>query len=134
MTSSSMGTGSDATCIQLPSPTPQPRGLFMTPWERQMAFTDFLEIFYGSRDEATTGGHRLVPYMQRQNSNLTEEFAALLEDIDREMPLFAEAFGAPPEAINMWFGDSRSNTSFHKESHPQNGSVSAMFFTQYFPP
>lgn len=31
---------------------------------------------------AQAGGHRVVPYMQRQNDNLRGEFSRLLEDID----------------------------------------------------
>lgn len=44
-------------------------------------------------------------YAQRQNSSLSEEFSKLLPDVG-PMPAFAEAFGAPPEATNIWIGKS----------------------------
>ena len=43
-------------------------------------------------------------YAQRQNSSLSEEFSELLPDVG-PLPTFAEAFGAPPEATNIWIGD-----------------------------
>ena len=43
-------------------------------------------------------------YAQRQNSSLCEEFSKLLPDVG-PMPAFADAFGAPPEATNIWIGD-----------------------------
>lgn len=49
--------------------------------------------------------------MQRQNSNLTEEFSELLEDIERHIPWATDAFGTEPDAVNFWAGDSRAITS-----------------------
>lgn len=45
-----------------------------------------------------------VMYAQRQNSSLSEEFSELLPDVG-PMLAFAEAFGAPPEATNIWIGE-----------------------------
>lgn len=53
--------------------------------------------------------------VQHQNSNLTEEFSILLSDLGpAPLAWAAEVFGGPPEASNMWVGDERSVTSFHK--------------------
>ncbi len=43
----------------------------------------------------------VVPYLQHQNSSLTAELAPLLEDVDAELPWATEAFGAPPDAVNL---------------------------------
>lgn len=55
--------------------------------------------------------YRGVYYMQRQNSNLTDEFPELLEDIEKHIPWATEAFGALPDAVNFWLGDERAVTS-----------------------
>lgn len=53
-----------------------------------------------------------VPYIQKQNSNLTTDFSELLEDVDLQTIQFAyEAFNKQPDAINFWMGDERAITS-----------------------
>lgn len=53
-----------------------------------------------------------VLYIQRQNSNLTEDFQELWKDIDIESLSFAaEAFNKEPDAVNFWMGDERAITS-----------------------
>jgi uncharacterized protein YjaZ len=54
---------------------------------------------------------------QQQNSNLTEEFPVLLQDVDAQLEFAAEAFGAAPDAVNLWIGDQRSETTFHKDHY-----------------
>jgi jumonji domain-containing protein 7 len=51
-----------------------------------------------------------------QNSNLTEEFEALLEDT-RELEWARVAFGKAPDAVNFWMGDGRAVTSTHKDPY-----------------
>lgn len=51
-----------------------------------------------------------VCYMQRQNSNLTEEMSELLPDV-RELIWAEKVFGKPPDAVNFWMGDERAVTS-----------------------
>lgn len=46
-------------------------------------------------------------------SNLTTELPALLPDVG-ELPWAAEAFGSAPDAVNLWIGDERAATTFHK--------------------
>jgi jumonji domain-containing protein 7 len=54
---------------------------------------------------------------QHQNSSLTVEYPALVEDIQPGLPWAEDVFGGPPEATNLWIGDERSVTSFHKDHY-----------------
>lgn len=56
-------------------------------------------------------------HLQQQNSNLTEEFAPLLADVEPQLGFAGEAFGAAPDAVNLWIGDARSETTFHKDHY-----------------
>jgi len=59
-----------------------------------------------------------VHYIQRQNSNLTEDFPELVDDLDYSILNFAkEAFDKEPDAVNFWMGDSRAVTSMHKDPY-----------------
>lgn len=59
-----------------------------------------------------------VHYLQSQNNNLAEnEFEALRSDIPSSVPWCDEVFEKPPEAVNLWFGDSRSVTSIHSGNY-----------------
>ena len=55
-------------------------------------------------------------YIQKQNSNLTEEWIDVLQDV-KEISWATEAFGKSPDAINFWMGDSRAVTSTHKDPY-----------------
>lgn len=52
-----------------------------------------------------------IPYIQRQNSNLTEDLEELMADVKGDISFASEAFGKLPDAINFWMGDSRAITS-----------------------
>lgn len=59
-----------------------------------------------------------VHYIQKQNSNLTEEHPELVDDLDDSLLHFAKlAFNKEPDAINFWMGDSRAITSMHKDPY-----------------
>ena len=60
-----------------------------------------------------------VPYLQEQNDCFRTEYggSALASDVDSEVPWATAALGCPPEAVNLWVGDSRSQTSFHKDHY-----------------
>ena len=78
--------------------------LFMMPEERQMTMEEFVQhIENPSPDQ--------VYYIQKQNSNLTDEFRNIIEDVDDEIHWASEAFGKTPDAINFWMGDERAVTS-----------------------
>lgn len=59
-----------------------------------------------------------ICYIQRQNSNLTDDFPELMNDLDPSQINFArEAFNKEPDAVNFWMGDSRAITSMHKDPY-----------------
>ena len=62
-------------------------GKFVMPEEKRMSVAQFLDIL---EEPASANG---VYYIQKQNSNMTEEFAALLDDVDSGIAWGTEAFG-----------------------------------------
>lgn len=63
----------------------------------------------------------VIPYIQRQNSNLTEDFSELMTDVENYIGFASEAFNKKPDAVNFWMGDERAVTSsikhlLHKNS------------------
>ena len=81
---------------------------FALPHEEQMGFEAFLALLSDKQAER-------VVYAQAQNDSLRQEFAQLMPDIDPELAWAAEIFGQPPDAVNLWIGDSRSVTTFHRD-------------------
>lgn len=74
---------------------------------------DALEGGGGAGEDADS-----VPYYSAQDSSLTRELPALLDDVDYGALAFAEqAFAAPPEAQNIWIGDGRSLSSLHSDPY-----------------
>lgn len=86
-------------------------GVFVTPEERVMKFGEFLDILEGSNPS------KAVFYIQKQNSNFTDEFETLEEDVDRDIHWATEAFGKVPDAVNFWMGDERAVTSMHRDHY-----------------
>ncbi|CAO3663271.1 unnamed protein product [Umbelopsis vinacea] len=83
---------------------------FATPYEKKMPFNKFLDIMLGAQNE-------YPHYASLQNSSLTTEYKVLMDDVDPDIPWFTEALGRKPDAINFWFGDSRSKTCLHKDPY-----------------
>lgn len=84
---------------------------FVLPEEQTMK----LEEFLNKLDESGNGN---VYYIQKQNSNLSNDFHELLNDIDMQTLKFAfEAFNKEPDAANFWMGDRRAITSLHKDPY-----------------
>lgn len=93
------------------------------PEEQTMSMNEFLDALEDRRYLAKNPLNSLsvndlvlfsgfVHYIQKQNSNLTEDFSELLDDIDCSLLDFAkEAFGKEPDATNFWMGDERAITS-----------------------
>ena len=105
---------------------------FVLPLERQMQMCDFLEHLATQQpcsqqqdhcDEVEAEGSGSPPsqqeimYMQQQNGNFTSHFPELLDDIEPELQWASQAFGASPDAVNLWIGNSQSVTSFHKDHY-----------------
>ncbi len=79
-------------------------GHFVLPEEKIVPMEEFLNLLENPVE------HR-VPYIQKQNSNLTDEFPELLEDSGAEIKWASEVFGNRPDAVNFWMGDERAVTS-----------------------
>ncbi|KAI3438998.1 hypothetical protein D9Q98_001410 [Chlorella vulgaris] len=136
--SNEMATGDGACSSAACSTTGQ---CFALPHQVKMPLRNFLAFLHASKLQQAAEGHaaagrggagsgRLdadavaaarcsppVPYLQFQNSSLTSELPQLLADIDPQLSWATEAFGVPPEAINLWIGDERSMTSFHSDPY-----------------
>ena len=84
---------------------------FVLPHNEQRTLASFAELFWRTQREQID----CVPSVQFQNSNLAEFGASLASDTGLDMAWAAQAFGTgQPDATNIWVGDSRSVTSFHK--------------------
>ncbi|KAJ3654453.1 hypothetical protein Zmor_013641 [Zophobas morio] len=83
---------------------------FVLPEEVQMTMKEFLT-------KLDDQNRQHICYIQKQNSNLTEDFGELMEDVDSEIPWASEAFNKKPDAINFWMGDARAITSMHKDPY-----------------
>lgn len=84
---------------------------FVTPEEQMMSMTEFLDRLDSKEDEK-------IFYLQKQNSNLIQDFPELLKDIDMSTLRFAsESFNKRPDAINFWMGEDRAITSLHKDPY-----------------
>jgi len=89
-----------------------PQGsLFVMPEERSIDMGDFVDII--ENPDSANG----VFYIQKQNSNLTVEFKDIMGDIEADLDWATEAFGKPPDAVNLWMGDERAVTSMHKDPY-----------------
>ncbi|XP_043198143.1 bifunctional peptidase and (3S)-lysyl hydroxylase Jmjd7-like isoform X2 [Amphibalanus amphitrite] len=76
-----------------------------------MHFAKFLDII------EEPDKHNGIFYIQKQNSNLTEEFPELLDGVPADIPWMSEALNKTPDAINFWMGDGRAVTSLHKDHY-----------------
>lgn len=91
-------------------------GVFVKPLERRMRFGDFLDAIAGEGGGGGQAGE--VLYASKQNSSLTEEFPALLDQLPDPGPWLGEVFGAARvDAVNLWLGDRRSVTSAHRDNY-----------------
>ncbi|ESO91613.1 hypothetical protein LOTGIDRAFT_122126, partial [Lottia gigantea] len=84
-------------------------GKFVMPEERSMTMSDFLDVLDTNSKE--------VFYIQKQNSNLTEEFQSIIKDVSTNIPLGHDAFGKEPDAVNFWMGDGKAVTSMHRDHY-----------------
>ncbi|KAK8760853.1 hypothetical protein V5799_027880 [Amblyomma americanum] len=85
--------------------------VFVTPEERAMKFGEFLDILEGRNPS------KAVFYIQKQNSNFTDEFVTLTGDVERDVHWATQAFGKAPDAVNFWMGDERAVTSMHRDHY-----------------
>jgi peptidyl-lysine (3S)-dioxygenase / protease len=88
-----------------------PQGdVFLLPDNREMTMREFIPLFRDSK----LPGASFVPSVQYQNDNMSE-FGCLADDFDVSFPWAFQGFDSEtPDAVNLWIGDSRSSTTFHK--------------------
>ena len=70
-------------------------GKFVMPYEKTMHMKDFLNIIESPKD------YKGIFYIQKQNSNLTDEFSTLLQDVDSGISWGTDAFGKLPRYM-IW--------------------------------
>ncbi|PSR72924.1 hypothetical protein PHLCEN_2v11227 [Hermanssonia centrifuga] len=107
---------------------PDERLYFAEPHVEHMSMAEFLVRLSSGHDSQSTDSE--VVYLQSQDGNLfsstpdvESEFSALSSDVPKDLPFITEALGSPPEAVNLWIGDSRSVTSIHSDPYENIYSV-----------
>ncbi|CAI5476712.1 unnamed protein product [Closterium sp. Yama58-4] len=64
------------------------------------------------------GGKGALQWFEHQNGSFRTEFAALAADADEHIGFATAALGGNlPEAVNLWIGDERAVTSWHKDHY-----------------
>ncbi|KII95182.1 hypothetical protein PLICRDRAFT_34019 [Plicaturopsis crispa FD-325 SS-3] len=101
---------------------------FVEPHVQEMPLDDFMATLTG--DSGTSSSLHETHYLQSQNGNLYSalsfggdpeydgsEFEPLRSDVPREVPSCSKAFDRPPDAVNLWIGNSKSVTSIHSDPY-----------------
>jgi len=92
--------------------------VFVSALVEQVEFPQALErIVGGSRCCGCLQEDDEVAYAQQQNGCFKSEYSSLASDADAHIPWATEALGCMPEAVNLWIGNQRSVTSFHKDHY-----------------
>ncbi|KAH7430237.1 hypothetical protein KP509_09G089500 [Ceratopteris richardii] len=89
----------------------QQQAFFATAYVEHVPFPEALDMILHS----SIGSG--VAYAQEQNSCFLTEYSALSADADTHIPWATEAFGCLPEAVNLWIGNEKAVTSFHKDHY-----------------
>lgn len=84
---------------------------FVMPEERTMTFDTVLDILEKKKEAAG------VFYVQKQNSNFTDEFRELIKDADSHIPWATEALGLYSEILILYSGHS---LNLSVRYHPAN--------------
>lgn len=80
-----------------------------------MPLRDFLSAL--AQRGGAASGLPGVPYLSHQNDSLRDEFPRLAADVPPCIAFAQDAFGTPPDAVNLWIGDARAVTSVHKDHY-----------------
>lgn len=86
---------------------------FASAFVEKMDFDEALACIISSGDPYSP----FVAYAQEQNDCLRSEYSSLSDDVEPDIPWATEALGCEPEAVNLWIGNGRSETSFHKDHY-----------------
>lgn len=84
-----------------------------------MSLSEALRLIVNTgKEEAAAAAANVVAYAQQQNDCFRSEYGGLAGDVDSHIPWATEAFGGClPEAVNLWIGNARSHTSFHRDHY-----------------
>ncbi|XP_057448869.1 lysine-specific demethylase JMJ32 [Lotus japonicus] len=93
------------------APHPSTSLCFASAHVQHVPFTDALNLISSSHPS------KFVAYAQQQNDCFRSEYSSLAGDCDPHIGWATEAFGAQPEAVNLWIGTQQSQTSFHKDHY-----------------
>ncbi|THU65041.1 hypothetical protein C4D60_Mb01t32950 [Musa balbisiana] len=100
--------------VPLPSAPGGGRGLcFATACSRSMEFSEALHLIAATGSPSSP----VVAYAQQQHDCFRAEYSALAADVEPHIPWATEALACLPEAVNLWIGNGRSETSFHKDHY-----------------
>ena len=98
-----------------------PGEVFVQPEEREMTLREFATMLATPTEDPDANAHAsrrpAVPYVSRQCGSLLEEFPSLVDDCADEIPFASQALGKRPDAVNLWIGDERSQTTFHRDHY-----------------
>ncbi|OCH94076.1 Clavaminate synthase-like protein [Obba rivulosa] len=106
---------------------PDGKQYFAEPYVQRLTMSSFLAAL----SSGDSNSREEVRYLQSQNGNMfrssyfdvhdaedePSEFEALREDVPSEIPWCSEALDRPPDAVNLWIGDSASVTSIHSDPY-----------------
>ncbi|XP_023923161.1 lysine-specific demethylase JMJ32 isoform X3 [Quercus suber] len=90
---------------------------FASPHVQQLPFREALHLITTTNSDSNSSTQKTVAYLQQQNDCFRSEYSALSSDCDDHIPWATEALGSLPEAVNLWIGNHRSVTSFHKDHY-----------------
>lgn len=104
---------------------------FVEPFVDEIPFEDFLAKVNANAGEGKLTADE-IHYLQSQNGNLfttasfepdsdpqqdVSEFEPLRTDVPNQVDWCSEALGRPPDAVNLWIGNSKSVTSIHSDPY-----------------
>lgn len=96
----------------VPHPADSSSLCFASAHVERMSFPDAFRLISDSGESGN-----VVAYAQQQNDCFRSEYAVLGSDCDAHIDWASEALGCLPEAVNLWIGNNRSETSFHKDHY-----------------
>ncbi|KAF7562559.1 hypothetical protein G7046_g1572 [Stylonectria norvegica] len=123
-----------------PTVAPDGRGItvFAKPHEEDQPFHEFLEYVVRQETDPDFPVDKEVRYAQTlsalvftlhesliinpsssspENDNLRDEYLTLFSDVQKDIPFARIALQKPPDAVNLWIGNSRSVTALHKDNY-----------------
>ncbi|PFH58118.1 hypothetical protein XA68_14122 [Ophiocordyceps unilateralis] len=93
------------------------------PHEELQPFYQFLAYLVKQETDPAFPSSSEVRYAQTrqppslpQNDNLRDEYLSLFPDAQKDVPFARIALQKPPDAVNLWIGNSHSSTAIHKDN------------------